>query len=99
MVHLPHIWGLGHFRKYGYFPYEKLKLAIDEAYGLVDTEFVFGEKFDQYQNGDFYLWFHYSELGNEIVAESIFEHIAENNLGGFLNNLLSPSSIILSIYH
>lgn len=77
MVHLPHIWGLGHFRKYGYFPYDQLSQAIEGKYNLIETKLDFEKRFNQHENEDFYLWFHYSDLGNEIIAESVFKYIVD----------------------
>ncbi len=75
LVHLPHIWGLGYYRKYGTLPYLELLEKINADFELLDTKESFENNFEKYKNDDFYLWFHYSPLGNEIVADAIADYI------------------------
>ena len=77
LLHLPHIWGLGYYRKYGSIPYSDLLEKIKEDFILLDTKEAFMKQSGQYKNDDFYLKFHYSELGNKIVAEVMANYILE----------------------
>ena len=78
LVHLPHIWGLGYYRKYGTVPYLDLLDEINRNFKMVDTKEAFMSRSKKYKNDDFYLSFHYSELGNEIVADTLAKFIIQN---------------------
>ncbi len=71
VVHLPHIWGLGYFRKYNTIPYDELLQTIAGKVELLDTKTAFAGAFATNKNDDFYLNFHYAKLGNEIVATNL----------------------------
>lgn len=80
VLHLPHIWGIGYYRKYGFFPYVDLLDKIKADFVLLDTKSAFESAFDKHKNDDFYLWFHYSKLGNEIVGKATADYLLERKV-------------------